>query len=190
LLRVGAEKPVYLWLRDGKAELRDAKHLWGKDTHDTTDTIIEELAPEVGKDEAKSISVACIGPAGERLAKIACIINDKNRATGRGGHGAVWGSKNLKAIAAYGNMKPPVANEEMLEEVAEAGDRIASIDPHIQVTVLDYFPTFRRRLLKRPTVSEMLEVKRVLEERGLKTVIVQTERGHVGPGERRLGYFF
>jgi len=85
-----------------------------------------------------------------------------------------------------------VYNKELvtLEEIAEAGDRIASIDPHIQVTVLDYFPTFRRRLLKRPTVSEMLEVKRVLEERGLKTVIVQTERGHVGPGERRLGYFF
>jgi aldehyde:ferredoxin oxidoreductase len=113
-----AEKPVYLWLHDGKAEIRDAKHLWGRDTHDTTDTIIEELKPEVGRDEAKNISVACIGPAGERLSRIACIINDKNRAAGRGGHGAVWGSKNLKAIAVYGNMKPPVASEEKLEEIA------------------------------------------------------------------------
>jgi aldehyde:ferredoxin oxidoreductase len=113
-----AEKPVYLWLHDGKAEIRDAKHLWGRDTHDTTDTIIEELKPEVGIDEAKNISVACIGPAGERLSRIACIINDKNRAAGRGGHGAVWGSKNLKAIAVYGNMKPPVASEEKLEEIA------------------------------------------------------------------------
>ncbi|MCC6046471.1 MAG: aldehyde ferredoxin oxidoreductase family protein [Ignisphaera sp.] len=112
------EKPVYLWLHDGKAELKDAKHLWGRDTHDTTDTIVEELTPEVGRDEAKNISVACIGPAGERFVKIACIINDKNRAAGRGGHGAVWGSKNLKAIAVYGNMKPPVADEEKLEEVA------------------------------------------------------------------------
>jgi len=76
-----------------------------------------------------------------------------------------------------------------LEEIAKAGDKIASIDPHIQVTVLDYFPAFRRKWLKRPTFSEMLTVKRVLEERGLKTVIVQTEYGHVGPGEKRLGLF-
>jgi len=84
-----------------------------------------------------------------------------------------------------------VYNRELvsLEEIAEAGDRIASIDPTIQVTVLDYFPTFRRRQLRRPSLSEMLEVKRVLEERGLGTVIVQTEWGHVGPGSRKLGYF-
>ena len=68
-----------------------------------------------------------------------------------------------------------------LDEIAEAGSRIASIDKRIQVTVLDYFPTFRRRNLKRPSVNEMLKVKRVLEEQGLETVIVQTEIGHIGP---------
>lgn len=68
-----------------------------------------------------------------------------------------------------------------LEEIAKAGSRIASIDRRIQVTVLDYFPTFRRRNLKRPSVNEMLKVKRVLEEQGLETVIVQTEIGHIGP---------
>ena len=85
-----------------------------------------------------------------------------------------------------------VFNRELvsLEEIAKAGDKIASIDPKIQVTVLDYFPTFRRRWLKRPLVSEMLEVKRILEERGLKTVIVQTERGHIGPGNKSLGYSY
>lgn len=72
-----------------------------------------------------------------------------------------------------------------LEEVAEAGGKIASINPEIQVTVLDYFPAFRRTWLKRPTVREMLEVKRVLEEQGLRTVIVQTRLGHIGPGDRR-----
>ncbi len=72
-----------------------------------------------------------------------------------------------------------------MDEIAEAGSRIASIDPEIQVTVLDYFPAFRRRDLERPTVEEMLMVKRVLEDQGLKTVIVQTEIGHVGP--RSLG---
>ncbi|MEM4369399.1 MAG: radical SAM protein [Desulfurococcaceae archaeon] len=74
-----------------------------------------------------------------------------------------------------------------LNELAEAGRRIASVDPWIQVTVLDYFPTFRRRWIRRPTVKEMLEVKRVLEEQGLKTVIVQTSVGHIGPGERNMG---
>ncbi len=73
-----------------------------------------------------------------------------------------------------------------LDEIAEAGRRVASIDPRIQVTVLDYFPAFRRRDLRRPSVAEMLEVKRVLEEQGLRTVIVQTEIGHVGPGDRKV----
>lgn len=77
-----------------------------------------------------------------------------------------------------------VYNRELvsLDEIAEAGRRIAAIDPRIQVTVLDYFPAFRRRDLKRPSVSEMLEVKKVLEDQGLKTVIVQTVAGHIGPG--------
>ncbi len=73
-----------------------------------------------------------------------------------------------------------------LEEIAKAGDKIASIGTDIQVTVLDYFPAFRRRWLKRPRYTEMLEVKRVLEERGLKYVIVQTEIGHVGPRVKRV----
>jgi len=73
-----------------------------------------------------------------------------------------------------------------LDEVAEAGRRIASIDPRIQVTVLDYFPAFRRRDISRPSVEEMLRVKRVLEDQGLRCVIVQTMRGHVGPGDRGL----
>ncbi len=77
-----------------------------------------------------------------------------------------------------------VYNRELvsLDEIAEAGRRIAAIDPRIQVTVLDYFPAFRRRDLRRPSVSEMLEVKKVLEDQGLKTVIVQTVAGHIGPG--------
>jgi len=70
-----------------------------------------------------------------------------------------------------------------LEEIAKAGEKIVSIDPNIQVTVLDYFPTFRRRWLKRPTVKEMLRVKEVLESQGLKCVIVQTRIGHIGPGD-------
>lgn len=114
-----AERPVYLWLNNGKAEIRDAGHLWGKDTHDTTDLIQEEQAHVVGRDEAKLIRVACIGPAGERLVRFACIVNDKSRAAGRGGHGAVWGSKKLKAIAVRGHMKPQVGNEDMFRDVVK-----------------------------------------------------------------------
>lgn len=71
-----------------------------------------------------------------------------------------------------------------LDEIAEAGRRIASIGEDIQVTVLDYFPAFRRRDIRRPSPREMLEVKKVLEEQGLRVVVVQTSRGHVGPGDR------
>ncbi len=84
-----------------------------------------------------------------------------------------------------------VYNRELvsLEEIAEAGERLAAIGSDIQVTVLDYFPAFRRRNLRRPSTREMVEVKRVLEAAGLETVIVQTSRGHVGPSDRRAPRF-
>lgn len=72
-----------------------------------------------------------------------------------------------------------------LNEIAEAGRRIATIDKKIQVTVLDYFPTFRRRSIERPNVSEMLKIKEILEAQGLETVIIQTIAGHIGPKEHR-----
>ncbi len=117
IIEGAAEKPVYLWVHDGKIEIRDATHLWGKDVHTTTDMLVEELSAEVGKSEAKEIKVACIGPAGENLVRFAAIMNDKNRAAGRGGHGAVWGSKKLKAIAVYGKAKPTIAREDKFREV-------------------------------------------------------------------------
>ena len=73
IIEGASETPVYLWIHDGKAELRDAKHLWGKDTHATTDIIREELGDP-------NIKVMCIGPAGENLVRFACLINDKGRA--------------------------------------------------------------------------------------------------------------
>jgi pyruvate formate lyase activating enzyme len=68
-----------------------------------------------------------------------------------------------------------------LDEVEEFGRRLASIDPEVQLCVLDYFPTFRRQALFRPHPSEMLNVKRMLEGAGLRTVVVQTAIGHLGP---------
>jgi len=67
-----AERPVYLWIKDGKVEIKDARHLWGKDTFDTEDIIKQDLGD-------KSTRVACIGPAGEKLSRMAAIINDHER---------------------------------------------------------------------------------------------------------------
>ncbi|MEI8331206.1 MAG: aldehyde ferredoxin oxidoreductase family protein [Methanomicrobiales archaeon] len=103
-------KPVYVFLDNGKAEIRDAGHLWGKTVPETTDAIVTEL-------NDPQIRVACIGPAGERLVRFACIMNEKTRAAGRGGCGAVMGSKNLKAIAARGNQKIGVADEKKVAEI-------------------------------------------------------------------------
>ncbi len=107
-----AEKPVYLLLDNGKAELRDAAHLWGKTTGETTDAIVNELGD-------KTVRVSCIGPSGEKLVRFACIINEKARAAGRAGMGAVLGFKNLKAIAARGDLAIQAADEERLDLVKE-----------------------------------------------------------------------
>jgi len=105
-----AEKPVYLWIDDDAVQLMDAKHLWGKSPQETEDAIRNEL-----KDFY--IRVASIGVAGEKLVRIACVINDKTRACGRTGLGAVMGSKNLKAIAVRGSKDIGVANKDKLLEL-------------------------------------------------------------------------
>jgi len=97
-------KPVYLFLNDGKAEIRDASHLWGKDTAETEESIIEELGD-------KKIKVACIGPAGEKKSLMACIRHEGS-AAGRSGIGAVMGSKQLKAFVVRGTKKVPMADPE------------------------------------------------------------------------------
>jgi len=107
-----SEKPVYLWVDDDAVQIMDAKHLWGKSPQETEDAIRTEL-----KDYY--IRVACIGPAGEKLVRIACVINDKSRAAGRCGLGAVMGSKNLKAIAIRGSKDVKVANQERLLELVK-----------------------------------------------------------------------
>ncbi len=98
-----SEKPVYLLINNGKAELRDAAHLWGKDTYQTED-LLEAAHP--------GCKVICIGPSGEKLALISCIITDKGSAAGRSGLGAVMGSKKLKAVVVVGSQKVPMADVE------------------------------------------------------------------------------
>jgi aldehyde:ferredoxin oxidoreductase len=102
-----AESPVYLWIHNQKVEIRPASHLWGQDALKVQETIQREIGDE-------RIRVACIGPAGEKKVLLSCIINDEGRAPGRGGNGAILGSKNLKAIAVRGNGAFPIHDLETL----------------------------------------------------------------------------
>ncbi len=99
--------PVYLRIRDGEAEIRDAGHLWGLETADAQSAIRNELGE-------RGIRTALIGPSGERLVRFACIFNDITHAAGRTGMGAVMGSKRLKAIAVRGSRLPEIADREKL----------------------------------------------------------------------------
>ena len=98
-----SKKPVYLYIENGKPELKDAGNLWGKDCLKTENMLKDA--------HGKGTSVACIGPAGEQMSLLAAIMNEQGRAAGRSGVGAVMGSKKLKAIAVKGNQKVPMADE-------------------------------------------------------------------------------
>lgn len=114
-----ASRPTYLWIDNDKVELRDASHLWGKKTVETQMELKRELGSE-------NIPTATIGPGGENLSLIACTISGV-RAAGRGGTGAVWGSKNLKAIAVRGSSDVEVPDIEATEKFArEYGQAIRS----------------------------------------------------------------
>ena len=103
-----AERPLYLSIIEGQAELRPAEHLWGRDTYATQELIRQELHEPRAR-------VACIGPGGEELVKYAAVMNDHGRAAGRTGMGAVMGSKRLKAIAVRGTAQVPLADAEAFE---------------------------------------------------------------------------
>ncbi len=105
-----ADKPAYLLITDEKVEIKDAGHLWGKTCMETHDTIEAETG-------IKRIRTAAIGPGGENLVRFACIMNDLKDAAGRGGLGAVMGSKNLKAVAAHGTKNPDVADPDKIREL-------------------------------------------------------------------------
>jgi len=114
-----SKEPVYLWIKDGRAELRPATRLWGKDSFDTDDVLKSELGADV--------EVACIGPSGEQQSLIAAVMNNKGRAAGRSGLGAVMGSKRLKAIAVAGNADVPLADKDRFNEVRR--DCLAHLTP-------------------------------------------------------------
>jgi aldehyde:ferredoxin oxidoreductase len=107
-----SEKPSYLFIHDSKATIKDATHLWGKETKETQ----EAIKAEIGDDRAET---CLIGPGGENLVKFACIMFGLKDAAGRGGLGAVMGSKNLKAVAVRGNKAPRIADSEHFKEIRQ-----------------------------------------------------------------------
>ena len=100
-----ADKPTYIFIDNGNVSFRDASYLWGKTTEDTENAIKAELGDD-------KVGIALIGPAGERKSNMASIMNDTHRAAGRGGSGAVMGSKNLKALVCRGDMKPEIHSKD------------------------------------------------------------------------------
>jgi len=115
-----ADSPVYLWIKDGKCQIRDAMPLWGLDCDDTHTMIREELGDP-------NIRIACIGPAGENLVKVSGIFSDR-RAAGRGGGGAAMGVKNLKAIAVRGSQKVEIADPETFKQAFK--EQVAAYQAH------------------------------------------------------------
>jgi aldehyde:ferredoxin oxidoreductase len=115
-----SEKPVYLWVNEDQVEIRSAEHLWGKDTHETTDILVTETDPKA--------KVACIGPAGENLALMAAIMNDKHRAAARSGVGAVMGSKNLKAVVCQGRKNPAMFDEDGMKALSVKVSKEVGVD--------------------------------------------------------------
>ena len=118
-----ATAPVYLWLHDGRAELRPAGHLWGKVTADVDRLLKQECDPKA--------EVAQIGPAGENRVRFAAIMNMVNRANGRTGMGAVMGAKRLKAVVVRGSKPPKPADPEKFRELTKRLKALQEANPGI-----------------------------------------------------------
>lgn len=127
LIKGRSKSPVYLNI-SRKIEILDASDLWGKDTHETTDIL----------EKRHKGSVACIGQAGENLVRYACIINDRHRAIGRGGLGAVMGSKNLKAIVAHGKEKVPLNDHHKFKYYCKELRKLLEMNPVTSIALKEF----------------------------------------------------
>ncbi len=129
-------EPVYVWIDNGKVEIRDARKIWGMDIVHTSDTIQKELGNP-------RIRISAIGPAGENLVRFACIANDVCHVGGRTGMGAVMGSKKLKAIAVRGGKAPEMAEPERILELSRwMGKNYKKLSRHWEYgtgSIMDYY---------------------------------------------------
>ena len=119
-----AAEPSYIWVDDGKVEIRSAEEIWGLNTFDTIEVIREELGDE-------TVKTACIGPAGEKLVSFALINCEFNRHAGRAGTGAVMGSKNLKALVLRGRKTVQPANPQAFSRAVDQAYSELSTDETI-----------------------------------------------------------
>jgi aldehyde:ferredoxin oxidoreductase len=158
VVRGRAEKPVYLWIREDHIEFRDASHIWGLTVDGSREFLLEETN--------RNARFAAIGPAGERLVKFAAIVSDDYRTAGRGGGGAVMGSKNLKAIVAYGERRPKIYNEELFRKAVEEQVESYKKNPTFEgfhelgtnngvylLYVLGHFPTYNFKQIELENVD-------------------------------------
>jgi aldehyde:ferredoxin oxidoreductase len=112
VVRGRAEKPVYLAIKDNEVEIRNAKEIWGKTTGEAHSFLVNDM-------DNKAVHTACIGIAGEKMVRFACVISDLFRAAGRTGLGAVMGSKRLKAIGAIGHQEVQIADSTKFRELRD-----------------------------------------------------------------------
>ena len=127
-----AEKPVWLLVDETGIKINDAGNLWGKDVDETTDSLLGQISNPL------IASVACIGPAGENLVRFAAVISDKSKAIGRGGVGAVMGSKNLKAVVTGGDRKQTVADAETLDFIVYEARKVIKQSPITSIGLPTY----------------------------------------------------
>jgi len=120
-----ASSPVYLWIDDGKVELRDARHLWGLNVGEASDALREEL----GEAKGRKVRVLTIGRAGEHLVRYAALVNELHYFNGRNGMGAVMGSKNLKAVVCRGTNPPALARPDEVMDIVKWHAREFKNDP-------------------------------------------------------------
>jgi aldehyde:ferredoxin oxidoreductase len=129
IIEGASDKPVCLIIDNGKVEFKDAAGLWGKNVFDTTTILQQQLG--------KGFCIACIGTGGENLVRYAAIMNERHRALGRGGFGAVMGSKKLKAIAVKGEMKIPIFDQAAFEAAAKVASDFIS-ESLLKITLETY----------------------------------------------------
>lgn len=156
-----ADRPVYLWIDDGRLEIRPAEHLWGLDTYQAQEKVVAEL-------DRGLVRVASIGVAGERQIPFALILCDHGRVAGRTGMGAVMGSKNLKAVAVKGSGAVPVADMARFKPVRSESNRNLRADAMTEVLrklgsagaaeYFDYLGEMPKRYFQQGTFKEEIAI--------------------------------
>jgi aldehyde:ferredoxin oxidoreductase len=146
--------PVYLYIDDKTCEIRDASDLWGMDTLEAED--------ELKSRHGKAAQVTCIGPAGERLSRIACISTDRGRMAGRSGMGAVMGSKRLKAVVAAGKRRVPVADKARIRELSDRFKKKIKDPPFVSKLFNDRMIALLGKLLARVPLPQLSTTWRML----------------------------